>query len=169
MFYSKGLIFLVSTAFPVASSRLVQFMRPPVELSAFFMTVVAIGTGIMIFQGEAGCFYINVPPSLGGASPDYNPAENYRFLPIGCKISNGLSVTVLISALFTFYAVMLRYDIVAGTDANLAPPVNVRKNKNNAVLLWWGNEAKEGIELTCTQVQKADSASKAEYHSSVVL
>ena len=169
MFYFKILISLIGLAFPLTSARMVPFLRPPVEMSAFFMTVVAIGTGVMIFQGETGCFYVYNPPRLAGASPDYNPSQNYPFMPVGCKISNGLSVTVLVSALFTFYAIMLRYDIRTVPNTSSATVLNAKKNKNNAVLLWWGNEEKEGNEQSTLQIQRADNAAKAEYCSSVVL
>lgn len=108
MFYFKVLITFIYLAFPRLCSSLATTVKPAVELSAFFMTVVAAGTGIMVFQGETGCFYLI---EKSATSPDYNPALNYKFMPTGCQISNGMSVVVLTSALFTFYAVMLRYEL----------------------------------------------------------
>lgn len=168
MYYFKVLLALLYLAFPDSFSWLAMSIKPSVEMSAFFMTVVAIGTGVMIFQGETGCFY-----SSAAASPDYNPALNYTYMPVGCKISNGLSITVLTSALFVFYAVMLRYELVnmpsiIRSNVDIGAETSEVKKKKSRHFLWQGVEGKESGGQDTVGIS-GDQARAAEARSAVVL
>ena len=83
-------------------------MRLVARITAFLLTVVSVASGIMLFQGETGCFPRTIPLPL--PAPDYNPAARYPDMPVGCRISNGLGVAVAASALCTVYFLALRYD-----------------------------------------------------------
>ena len=159
MFYFKILISLVGLALPRFCSSLATIIRPAVELSAFFMTIVAAGTGIMIFQGETACFYSNYN---NATSPDYNPELNYKFMPNGCQISNGMSVMVLISALFTFYAVMLRYKLAEVPNTSR----EVEQKLTNSFLLYATEEHKSHMGET---ISIGDEHSRTHVRSAVVL
>ncbi len=64
---------------------------------SLLMTLCAIQTGLT--NQLASCAY-------RVSSPDVNPASNYHLLPLGCRIGNGISVTVLIALLLTVLAVL---------------------------------------------------------------
>jgi Eukaryotic cytochrome b561 len=87
---------------------LMRGMRALVRIATFQMTAMSIGSGIMLFQGETGCFYptSNITPGI----PDYNPAANYGLIPPGCLISNGLAITVALSTLCTIFFIAIRYE-----------------------------------------------------------
>lgn len=101
-------------------------VRLVARVSAFLLTVVSAGTGIMLFQGETGCFPRTVDLPL--PAPDTNPAARYTDMTTGCRVSNGLGVAVAATALCTVYFLGLRYDgwqsqagrrlFLAGTEAH---------------------------------------------------
>ena len=96
------------------------------RVAAFVLTVVSIATGIMLWQGETGCFYEHT--SLPLPVPDTNPSLHYTDLPNGCKLSNGLGITVTACGLCTLGFLALRYQswsdmvgrrlFLAGMDAH---------------------------------------------------
>ena len=77
-------------------------IRVLARIFAFLLTVVSVATGIMLYQGETGCFTRKMALPL--PAPDYNPAA------AGCCISNGLGVAVAAAALCTVYFMGLCYD-----------------------------------------------------------
>ena len=67
---------------------------------SLMMSVVAVLSGIVQYQGLSGCYFTPYPYSL--PSPDVNPALHYAALPNGCKVSNGLGIVVVLA----FFSVM---------------------------------------------------------------
>lgn len=65
---------------------------------ALIIALIAICTGITEFNGYE-CEY----PS---PSVDVNPASHYTELPLGCRISEGLGIVVIVAVLAAIYAVV---------------------------------------------------------------
>jgi cytochrome b-561 len=74
-------------------------------LLAFGMTVTAILTGITN-QVQFQCSYVNVDEIL-------SPAAGYPHLPNSCKISLGMGLVVLASAIFTVFTVVNRLPLAS--------------------------------------------------------
>lgn len=62
-----------------------------------FLTVLSIETGIMDVLYSGACL-----APTGGNS---NPVTNYNGIPQGCKIGNGLGITVIVSGIFIFLTI----------------------------------------------------------------
>jgi len=67
-------------------------------ISALIVASVAFCTGISEFNGYQ-CEYVNT-------SVDTNPASHYLDLPLGCRVSQGLGIVVIVSVLTAVYAVV---------------------------------------------------------------
>jgi hypothetical protein len=108
--YAVNFILALITPCVPEASELYGFKatRLVARVTAFLLTVVSVASGIMLYQGETGCFPRTVPLPL--PAPDYNPAAHYPDMPVGCRVSNGLGVAVAASALCTVYFLALRYD-----------------------------------------------------------
>jgi hypothetical protein len=104
----------IATTKSLTVKNLLYYFHRAIGQSSVFLTIVAIGSGIMNFQGQAGCFYTDIQ---GLTKPDYNPAAHYSQLPAGCKISNGIGVTVVCSSLCVIGALGLRYLGIVYTSA----------------------------------------------------
>eukprot|EP01034_Spumella_vulgaris_P027320 gene27320-34019_t len=93
------------------------------------VSAMAILTGISIFQGHSCQRTIT--------TPDTNPAEHYDLLlPSGCKIANGLGISVLVTALLVLLSVAIHYQVV-----DLSVPSREGDEQDN------GHGEQEGLQL----------------------
>ena len=51
-------------------------------------------------------FRISIRYTMDWQTRDYNPAQYYTRLPLGCRYSNGLGMLVVLTVMFGSYAVM---------------------------------------------------------------
>lgn len=73
-----------------------------IGLAAFASSGLAIASGISEYNE-----YFDVCTYKFDTPTDANPALNYNKLPIGCKLSNGLSISILAASLCVGYAVII--------------------------------------------------------------
>jgi preprotein translocase subunit SecG len=106
--YAINFVLLLVLGCVSADRYKLKWIRLIARIAAFLLTVVSIASGIMLYQGETGCFPRTAPLPL--PAPDYHPAAHYPDMPVGCRVSNGLGVAVAASALCTVYFLALRYD-----------------------------------------------------------
>ena len=101
-----GLVMALLTQFvPNSSLRKTISWLPVHKLLVYFtlfLTILSIETGIMDFFNSGGC----VAPSPAGDSS--NPVTNYIDIPQGCKIGNGLGITVIVAGMFIFLSIYYR-------------------------------------------------------------
>ena len=128
MFATNFLLVLISAFISeVYESFWFKVLRLCSRVAAFVLTVVSIATGIMLWQGETGCFYEHTTLPL--PVPDTNPSLHYATdLPNGCKMSNGLGIAVAACGLCTLGFLASRYQswndmagrrlFLAGMDAH---------------------------------------------------
>jgi hypothetical protein len=98
--FSLGIIFSCDDRF----TRMVGFKRYHsfIGLATFVSSGMAIVSGISEYNTFLGvCTYSFDTPT------DSNPAINYNKLPVGCKLSNGLSISIVAASLCVGYAVII--------------------------------------------------------------
>jgi hypothetical protein len=68
------------------------------------LSAIAIATGVMNVLPIGLCYYTTTFDQ-----PDLNPSHNYYMLPDGCKIGNGLVITILAAVMCLLAAVYMRH------------------------------------------------------------
>lgn len=73
-----------------------QFIGTFVYIAAAFTAVI----GIQEKNSSLGCGY-----DYTLTEPDYNPAAHYLNIYLGCRVSNGLGIVIILTSLLASYAV----------------------------------------------------------------
>ena len=86
-------------------------MHVVVGVFTFFTANFTIETGLVEKNYKEECSY-----SLNWYTRDYNPAQHYTKIPLGCRYSNGVGVCVFLTVLTASYALMdMRATVVRKT------------------------------------------------------
>jgi len=86
-------------------------MHVVVGIFTYFVANFTILTGVAEKNYENECWY-----TMNWYTKDYNPAEHYDLIPVGCRYSNGLGMLVFLTVVTTSYALMdMRATVVRKT------------------------------------------------------
>jgi hypothetical protein len=82
----------------------VRSLHKTIGLLTYAVSAMAVLSGISVFQGHS-CQQVV-------SSPDWNPAAHYTTMSTGCKVANGLGISVLATMILVFLSVVAHYKVV---------------------------------------------------------
>lgn len=89
-----------------------------IGIFTYFAAAFTCVLGIQDKNSALGCSY-----DYTLDEPDYDPAEHYLSIYEGCRLSNGLGITIILTCLFATFAVMDFKKATSAQQENLANPL----------------------------------------------
>lgn len=100
---------------------------------------MTIALGINDHLPQSQCWYVSDNNNQGDPLQDSNPALNYTYLPLSCKLANWLGMLVISAAGLVLVAIWLRYekkrlerDTSQGVSSNVATAYMVETSHINS-------------------------------------
>lgn len=132
--YLVGAMAFLSQAYFSASEK-ARLLGPHALIGAciYLFSVVAVVSGVAEKTAWMGCNYYKHAYASEGIvaldEPDYNPAEHYHLLPLGCKLGIGVAVTALLAALCVAVGVLsLKVGRESDFDYSCVPSTDLASN-----------------------------------------
>jgi hypothetical protein len=104
-----GLMRVLTIYFPDSPLRRafdLRFAHKHLGVVAAWMTYAAIATGVVNYMPESSCYY----PLSGDEKYNTDAAVTYAKMSYGCRIANGISITVMIASILLILSIMYRKD-----------------------------------------------------------